>query len=72
MDYNKLKQIWKNDEEMSFKGWDFSYLNGRWEDENLPWDYKNYLKDNYELLDMGTGGGEFLLSLKHYVNYKRN
>lgn len=69
MDYNKLKQLWKDDENMSFKGWDFSYLDNRWEEEDLPWDYKNivesYLKDTYTLLDMGTGGGEFLLSLKH-------
>ena len=54
---------------MSFKGWDFSYLNSRWEDEELPWNYDNilrkYLNPEYSLLDMGTGGGEFLLSLKH-------
>lgn len=32
-------------------------------EEDLPWDYKEfiskYLKPNYKLLDMGTGGGEF-------------
>lgn len=69
MSYDKLKNLWKKDEEMSFQGWDFSYLENRWEDENLPWDYKyilkKYLKSNYQLLDMGTGGGEFLLSLNH-------
>ena len=26
---------------------------------------KHYLKPDHELLDMDTGGGEFLLSLKH-------
>jgi SAM-dependent methyltransferase len=71
MNYS-LKKLWKSDEEMSFKGWDFSYLNNRWEDEELPWNYKyiinNYLKPNYKLLDMGTGGGEFLLSLNHPYN----
>ncbi|HYE83540.1 MAG TPA: class I SAM-dependent methyltransferase [Clostridia bacterium] len=69
MDNSKLKESWKKDEEMSFRGWDFSYLNNRWEDEKLPWDYKSilkkYLKPDYKLLDMGTGGGEFLLSLNH-------
>ena len=54
---------------MSFKGWDFSHLKNRWKDEKLPWNYerilREYLKDDYNLLDMGTGGGEFLLSLKH-------
>src|SRR5690606_11544784 len=45
---------------------------GRWENEDLPWDYKKivleYLKDEMNLLDMGTGGGEFLLTLKHPYN----
>lgn len=39
------------------------------EEESLPWNYKDivksYLKPEYKLLDMGTGGGEFLLSLNH-------
>jgi SAM-dependent methyltransferase len=69
MNYNKLKELWKKDEDMSFQGWTFSYLNNRWEEANLPWDYKailkKYLKSDYYLLDMGTGGGEFLLSLNH-------
>lgn len=69
MNYSELKVLWKKEEEENFKGWDFSYLKNRWSDEGLPWDYKNilnqYLKPNYKLLDMGTGGGEFLLSLNH-------
>lgn len=60
---------WKQEEAKAFYGWDFSYLDGRWEEEHLPWDYKtillNYLKPSDRLLDMGTGGGEFLLSLGH-------
>jgi len=68
----ELKELWKKDEEMSFQGWDFSYLDNRWEDESIPWDYKTivkeYLKPEYELLDMGTGGGEFLLTLNHPYN----
>ena len=66
---DELKQYLLNEEQHAFKGWDFSYLNGRWENENLPWDYKkiviNYLNENMNLLDMGTGGGEFLLTLNH-------
>ena len=69
MDYNALKKIWKQDEAMSFKGWDFSYLKHRWQEEPLPWNYEEiiraYLKPEYRLLDMGTGGGEFLLTLNH-------
>lgn len=73
MNYSKLKELWQKEEEATFKGWDFSYLENRWYDEELPWNYKNivkkYLKLEYKLLDMGTGGGEFLLSLNHpYTN----
>ena len=51
-------------------GWDFSHIYGRYsEEENLPWDFRivinKYLKNNMKLLDMETGGGEFLLSLNH-------
>lgn len=69
MNCEKLKELWKKEEDMSFKGWDFSYLENRWDCESLPWNYKDivlqYLKPNYKLLDIGTGGGEFLLSLNH-------
>lgn len=69
MNYSKLKEVWKKEEQATFKGWDFSYLENRWDDEELPWNYevilKKYLKSDYKLLDMGTGGGEFLLSLNH-------
>jgi SAM-dependent methyltransferase len=50
-----------------FSGWDFSYLNGRMEEDTIPWNYKNivenYLCGKETLLDMNTGGGEFLVSL---------
>lgn len=69
MNYIELKKIWEKEEQATFRGWDFSYLKDRWEDEELPWDYeailKKYLNPDYKLLDMGTGGGEFLLSLNH-------
>ena len=57
------------EEKAAFSGWDFSYLNGRWEHQELPWEYRDivekHLKTSYSLLDMGTGVGEFLLSLSH-------
>jgi SAM-dependent methyltransferase len=69
MNENQLKEQWLQDEQMSFQGWDFTYLNNRWKSEELPWDYEKivsqYLKKDWQLLDMGTGGGEFLLSLNH-------
>lgn len=72
MEYGKLKEFWKEEEKNAFKGWDFSHLRDRWVDEELPWNYRDilngYLKSDYKLLDMGTGGGEFLLSLNHPYN----
>lgn len=73
MDYLGLKEKWLIEERQSFKGWNFSYLHGRWEDETIPWNYEEwiskYLDKNHTLLDIGTGGGEFLLSLNHpYAN----
>lgn len=69
MNLEQLKTYLKSEEDKAFKGWDFSYLNGRWSNEELPWDYKriisDYLKPTDRLLDMGTGGGEFLLTLNH-------
>lgn len=65
----ELKQKWKQAEAQAFSGWDFSYIAGQMISEPLPWDYRDiviqYLKSDYELLDMGTGGGEFLLTLDH-------
>ncbi len=50
-----------------FSGWDFSYLDGRMNEAPLPWDYRALvtaaLPKATALLDMGTGGGEFLASL---------
>lgn len=69
MKYDKLKDEWKLEEAYSFKGWNFSHIEGRWSSEDLSWDYKrtllSHLKSRDKLLDMGTGGGEFLLSLEH-------
>lgn len=73
MDYIKLKEYWIREEQHSFKGWNFSYIDDRTEEETLPWDYdkivREYLNPNSKLLDMGTGGGEYLLTLNHpYCN----
>ncbi len=69
MNREQLKNYLKSEENQVFQGWDFSYINGRWDDEHIPWDYKkillSYLKAEHKLLDMGTGGGEFLLTLNH-------
>ncbi|MGV2794796.1 SAM-dependent methyltransferase, partial [Clostridium perfringens] len=63
----KLKSSWKLEEEKGVEGWDFSGLDGRMGEEPLPWDYKQavlaLIREETVMLDMGTGGGEFLLSL---------
>ena len=68
---SKLKAIWKKEEEAAhIHGWDFSHIRGRYEEEaDLPWNYREvvrrYLDGDMNILDYDTGGGEFLLSLKH-------
>lgn len=52
-----------------FSGWDFSYISdtGRTATAPLPWSYASQvlsrLRNAESLLDMGTGGGEFLSML---------
>ena len=50
-----------------FSGWDFSWLSGRMIQEDPPWNYtelvRSHIANAHSLLDMGTGGGEYLASL---------
>ena len=50
-----------------FSGWDFSHVKGRMQEDILPWNYKEIVKNNLNnkksLLDIDTGGGEFLYSI---------
>ena len=71
MKENAWIQAWKAEEKIAhIHGWDFSHIDGRyWEDTNFPWNYRQvigeYLTSDRKLLDIDTGGGEFLLSLGH-------
>ena len=71
MNKEKLKEIWLAEEACAhIHGWDFSHINDRYTEEtDLPWNYeqivRSYLKKEHTLLDIDTGGGEFLLSLGH-------
>ena len=62
-----LVASWKEEEAAPFSGWDFSYLEGRMHEEQTPWSYSTraaaLMRSVDSLLDMGTGGGERLLSL---------
>jgi len=70
MNETDLVNEWlKFEEQFSIQGWDFSHIQGMWNCPNPPWNYQSlirtYLKDSDILLDMGTGGGEVLLSIGH-------
>ena len=58
---------WKNEEQASFAGWDFSHLKNRRVEDKLPWDYLKLAKEIIvpaeSLLDIATGGGENLSKL---------
>ncbi|MDU7476754.1 MAG: hypothetical protein E7L01_25935 [Paenibacillus macerans] len=73
MNRDELRKLWQAEETKGFQGWDFSYLAGRMEEEELPWDYKANVQARVSgdtvMLDMGTGGGEFLLSLSPPADY---
>jgi len=72
MDINeqRLFDHLQNEYSHNFSGWDFTYLSdsGRMYSSPLPWNYQSlieaYYKNSNSLLDLGTGGGEFLSSLK--------
>ena len=67
MEPKELFKFLISEAEQPFSGWDFSYLGDRLIDYPLEWSYKSeilpLLRGLDSLLDMGTGGGEFLSSL---------
>ncbi len=70
MNETVLKTTWKQEEEIAhIHGWDFSHLEGRHEQGDTPWSYreivKRYLREDLQILDYDTGGGEVLRSLGH-------
>ena len=71
MKQNDLLTTWLAEERAAhIHGWDFSHIQGRYQEgDGLPWDYgqlvRRCLRPGARLLDMDTGGGEFLLSLGH-------
>ena len=71
MTQNDLFLQWLSEEQAAYiHGWDFSHIQDRYEEcQSLPWDYgqavHDLLRPTHRILDMDTGGGEFLLSLGH-------
>lgn len=64
---DRYHQLIKEARNAGFSGWDFGWLEGRMIQEDPSWDYcklvLDHLKGIHSLLDLGTGGGEFLASL---------
>lgn len=71
MDFEILKEQWLQEEHIAhIHGWDFSHIHGLYEEgRDMPWNYeaivRKFLLNCSKLLDMDTGGGEFLLGLNH-------
>ncbi len=70
MNQSELIRSWLHEEQIArIHGWDFSHIDGRYEESPLPWSYRDtvlrFLRPEMKLLDLDTGGGEFLLSLGH-------
>jgi Methyltransferase domain. len=65
----ELRDIIKRETEESFSGWDFSHIEGTGRSREFPlaWNYRSEIYRSLpaasSLLDLGTGGGEFLASL---------
>jgi hypothetical protein len=53
-------EAWRQEEQQPFTGWDFSYLDGRMVEAQLPWSYLDragaLMGQSSAVLDRGTGG----------------
>src|SRR5919202_3355801 len=62
-----FEQLLAEAEQQPFSGWDFSYLRGRMEEGQPSWNYAELVRARLTglpaVLDLGTGGGEFLAQL---------
>jgi len=79
MNYNfnfskeELLDFLKHEASVPFSGWDFSYVRGRMVESPLEWGYGSFIKwvipHIDSILDMGTGGGEFLSTLQPFPKH---
>lgn len=71
MNDKKNFEFYIQDSNFPFSGWDFSHIEKRMIMAPLTWSYTSkiipYMKNSSRLLDIGTGGGEFLSSLNRYL-----
>lgn len=68
MDVKRLVADWKREEAEPFEGWSFPHLEGRLLEDRPPWSYlervAELMRGASSVLDIDTGGGERLLSLR--------
>jgi SAM-dependent methyltransferase len=68
VDERALIEAWTAEERAHFAGWDFTRIADRLVEESPPWSYESLaraaLRGAASLLDLGTGGGEVLSSLR--------
>ena len=68
-----LFELLIKDGEHPFSGWDFSYINDRMVTAPLSWSYSAeilpHIRAVNSMLDMGTGGGEFLSKFYPFPNH---
>lgn len=73
-DTGRLDQLREAHKHATMVGWDFSRLDGTMTSETPPWDFERdcleAMLDAKSVLDVGTGGGERLLSLVEQVKAK--
>jgi hypothetical protein len=66
---SSAEQLLQNALEIPFRGWDFSVLGDRLVLEPPPWSFERIVDDEAvraaSMLDMGTGGGEWLSKRRH-------
>ena len=70
MNRTELIELWLSEERQPFIGWDFSYLDGRMTAGQQPWSYMDraaeLMRQSSSVIDLDTGGGEKLLSLREH------
>ena len=68
MKNESLIDLFKREQDAPFSGWDFTHIASRMQEDPLPWNYKRIIEDNLTdeitMLDIDTGGGEFLNSFE--------
>jgi SAM-dependent methyltransferase len=64
MKNESLSDLLEQEQKATFFGWDFAHIANRMQEDPLPWNYKKIVEDSLgdelTVLDIDTGGGEFL------------